>query len=107
MSKVMCLKTSKIITFFFLFYNQVSTELFDEICPADCHNRPKTDFKEEDNICNGNNFSKMEGKVQRKKGRKRRHPDALLVENSKLLGSSSDESEASSSRPSSPSSSTG
>ena len=40
----------------------------------------------------------MESKAPKRKGRKRRHPDALLVENSKAL-SSSDES-----RPSSPSS---
>ena len=39
----------------------------------------------------------MESKAPKRKGRKRRHPDALLVENSKAL-SSSDES-----RPSSPS----
>ena len=36
--------------------NLVSTQIFDEVCPADCHNRPKTDFKEEDGggVPNGN-----------------------------------------------------
>ena len=99
--------------------NLVSTQIYDEMCPADCHNRPKTDFKDEDMAFAGgvaghnsngngnNNGSSQNMKIPRKKGRKRRHPDALLVENSKAVlgGSSSDEfSEASSSRPSSPTS---
>jgi hypothetical protein len=81
--------------------NLVSTSLYDDICPSNCHARPKADFKEDDN--NGHN-KPTSIPVPRKKGvRKRRHPDTLLVENARsMMNSSSDESEASSSRPSSP-----
>ena len=82
----------------------VSTSLYDETCPANCNTRKKAEFKDDDN-------SNLNGAVQKAfknpvgRRRKRRHPDALLVENSRsnqATPSSSDESEASSSRPSSP-----
>ena len=48
-----------------------------------------------------NNNIKTERNTKRK-GKKRKHPDAMLIENSKIATSESDESETSSSRPSSP-----
>ena len=48
-----------------------------------------------------NNNIKTERNTKRK-GKKRKHPDAMLIENSKVATSESDESETSSSRPSSP-----
>ena len=41
-------------------------------------------------------------RVPKRKAKKRKHPDALLIENSKVATSDSEESETSSSRPSSP-----
>ena len=80
--------------------NMVSTKLYQDVCPIDCHNRPKTEFRNGDD--DGQNGSKPEApKVPRKRGKKRKHPDALLVEKANLP-TSSDESENSSSRPSSP-----
>lgn len=88
--------------------NLVSTVLFEDTCPVDCHSRPKADFKEDDsnpgsnNGKTGNIGDRLPSK-RTKVGKKRKHPDALLVENSKVNGTSSEaESEASSSRPSSP-----
>lgn len=85
--------------------NLVSTVVYEDTCPVDCHSRPKADFKEDDSNPGSNN-GKLERLPSRRSrvGKKRRHPDALLVENSKQNnGTSSEaESEASSSRPSSP-----
>ena len=75
--------------------NMVATKLYQGVCPVDCHNRPKTEFREDD----GQNVKSEAPKVPRKRGKKRKHPDALLVEKANLPTSSDD---SSSSRPSSP-----
>ena len=75
--------------------NMVATKLYQGVCPVDCHNRPKTEFREDD----GQNVKSEAPKVPRKRGKKRKHPDALLVEKANLPSSSDD---SSSSRPSSP-----
>ena len=39
----------------------VSTQIYESICPADCHNRPKADFKEDDSVPNnGSNIGKTD-----------------------------------------------
>ncbi len=85
--------------------NLVSTKVYKDVCPMDCHKRPKTDFKEDDlHLHDIKSLTDQQQSRpvarQRRGGKKRRHPDRLLVENSKI---SSDDSETSSSRPSSPS----
>ena len=82
--------------------NMVATKVYTDACPVDCHNRPKTEFREDDGQ-NGGTKSEA-SKAPRKKGKKRKHPDALLVEKANMAQTttSSDESETSSSRPSSP-----
>lgn len=86
--------------------NLVATRVYDDICPANCHSRPRADFRDEDS----NNGSSTSTVPRRKQGtgRKRRHPDALLVESSRNAAAASpstsgdDGSEGSSSRPTSP-----
>jgi len=81
--------------------NLVSTVVYEGICPADCHNRPKADFKDDEPSQQNTNVRTE--RVPKRKAKKRKHPDTLLIENSKRVATSeSDESETSTSRPSSP-----